>query len=132
MRTPRIQAWRATPSATRFVTPRKKAFGDIDHHQQKGGLKKMGEALRRGMVLSVSVWDDFSTHMRWLDSTFPADAHESIPGVQRGPCDGSTSHPTHVREAHGQSFVKYTNIKYGAIGSTFPSSGGRRLASFVH
>merc|ERR1712137_1533138 len=41
-------------------------FGDYDHHQEKGGLKSMGEALKRGMVLTLSVWDDFATHMRWL------------------------------------------------------------------
>jgi len=28
----------------------------------------MGEALDRGMVLVVSLWDDISIYMDWLDS----------------------------------------------------------------
>ena len=51
--------------------PRKVAFKDYDHHQEKGGLASMGETLKRGMVLSVSIWDDYSTHMAWLDASFP-------------------------------------------------------------
>lgn len=31
----------------------------------------MGETLKRGMVLSVSIWDDYATHMAWLDAQFP-------------------------------------------------------------
>jgi len=115
-----------------FCNTQKRAFGDEDHHQAIGGLKKMGEALRRGMVLSVSLWDDFSTQMRWLDSTFPVGASPGTPGVQRGPCDGSTSGPAHVRQAHRDSFVTYTNIKYGETGSTFPNAIPRQLASTVH
>lgn len=114
-----------------FCNAQKQSFGDEDHHQAKGGLKKMGEALRRGMVLSVSLWDDFSTQMRWLDSAYPVDANPNTPGVRRGPCDGSTSHPDYVRDVHRDSFVKYTNIKYGEIGSTFPTHH-RRLTSTVH
>jgi len=115
-----------------FCNAQKAAFNDIDHHQTKGGLKKMGEALRRGMVLSVSVWDDFATHMRWLDSTFPVNAEPDAPGVLRGPCSGTTSHPTDLRQMHPDSFVKYTNVKYGEIGSTLPAAGLRRLGSPVH
>ena len=50
---------------------RKIAFKDYDHHQEKGGLASMGETLKRGMVLSVSIWDDYATHMAWLDAQFP-------------------------------------------------------------
>ena len=34
------------------------AFGDIDDFTRQGGLKAMGEALNRGMVLVMSLWDD--------------------------------------------------------------------------
>jgi len=115
-----------------FCDAQKEAFHDVDHHHAKGGLKKMGEALKRGMVLSVSVWDDFATHMRWLDSSFPVNAAPDAPGVQRGPCDGANSHPDYLRQTHRESFVKYTNIKYGEIGSTLPVAGLRRLGSPVH
>jgi len=102
-----------------FCNAQKETFGDYDHHQEKGGLQSMGEALKRGMVLSLSIWDDYSTHMGWLDAHFPKDKEISDPGALRGPCDGSTSHPEHVREHHKDSFVTYSNIKYGEIGSTF-------------
>lgn len=68
---------------------RKIAFKDYDHHQEKGGLASMGETLKRGMVLSVSIWDDYATHMAWLDAQFPPgeDPDERPPagGVLLGP-----------------------------------------------
>eukprot|EP00931_Biecheleriopsis_adriatica_P023066 TRINITY_DN1465_c0_g1_i6.p1 TRINITY_DN1465_c0_g1~~TRINITY_DN1465_c0_g1_i6.p1 ORF type:complete len:457 (-),score=96.83 TRINITY_DN1465_c0_g1_i6:264-1634(-) len=114
-----------------FCSAQKTAFSDIDHHKEKGGLKSMGEALKRGMVLSLSIWDDYSTQMRWLDSSFPADADRQSPGVARGPCKGDENHPDHVRAHFPDSYVAYSNIRYGPIGSTF-STSGRRLQSEVH
>jgi len=37
----------------------------------KGALKQMGEALDRGMVLVLSLWDDTDVSMLWLDSAYP-------------------------------------------------------------
>ena len=34
--------------------------GDKNHHEDVGGLKTMGEAFDRGMVLALSLWDDAS------------------------------------------------------------------------
>jgi len=112
-----------------FCNAQKKAFSDYDHHQEKGGLRSMGETLKRGMVLSLSIWDDYSTHMGWLDAHFPSNKDTSEPGVLRGPCDGTTSHPQHVRTHHSDSYVKYSNIKYGEINSTF--SAQRRLEVLI-
>jgi len=113
-----------------FCDAQKAAFGDFNHHQAKGGLQSMGETLKRGMVLSLSVWDDFSTHMKWLDSKFPDNKNQL--GVTRGPCDGTTSHPEYVRQHNRNAYVTYKNIKYGEIGSTFLSRGHRRLDSPLH
>jgi len=115
-----------------FCDAQKAAFGDFNHHQAKGGLQSMGETLKRGMVLSLSVWDDFSTHMKWLDSRFPDNQEKEKLGVTRGPCDGTTSHPDYVRQHHRNAYVTYKNIKYGEIGSTFASGVHRRLESSVH
>merc|ERR1711972_867334 len=98
-----------------------------DHHQAKGGLRSMGETLKRGMVLSVSIWDDFATQMRWLDSKFPPHESADKPGVLRGPCNGETNHPDHVRKNYPDASVKYSNIKYGEIGSTFTSGPSPQL-----
>ncbi|CAE8717611.1 unnamed protein product [Polarella glacialis] len=110
----------------------KRAFGNVDSHQAKGGLRSMGEALRRGMVLSLSLWDDYATQMRWLDSTYPVGASPETPGVARGPCDGQSSSPDYVRKHHADAYVRYTSIKYGEIGTTFSQPEGRRLESTVH
>lgn len=109
-----------------FCNAQKAAFKDYDHHQEKGGLASMGETLKRGMVLSVSIWDDYATHMAWLDASFPpGEDPEERYGVLRGPCHATTSDPTIVRAENPHGYVKYYNIKYGEIGSTF--SGTRRL-----
>lgn len=109
-----------------FCNAQKAAFKDYDHHQEKGGLASMGETLKRGMVLSVSIWDDYATHMAWLDASFPpGEDPEERYGVLRGPCNATTSDPTIVRAENPHGYVKYYNIKYGEIGSTF--SGTRRL-----
>merc|ERR1712226_638002 len=87
----------------------------------RGGLKQMGRALGRGMVLVMSIWDDTAAHMLWLDSTYPVGA--SGPGSERGPCDPSTGEPAATRAKYPDSGVKYMNIKVGTIGSTtkFPT-----------
>merc|ERR1711972_812649 len=113
-----------------FCSAQKIAFEDPDDHKAKGGLKKMGEALDRGLVLALSLWDDGATEMRWLDSKFPADEAPGRLGLTRGPCDGRTSSPKYLRSAHSEATVKYMNIKYGDIGSTY-SAGGRRLESVM-
>lgn len=113
-----------------FCTAQKKVFDDPNDFKQKGGMKAMGDALARGMVLALSLWDDEATEMRWLDSNFPLNESAQTPGVARGPCDGSTSSPEYLRSTFPDATVKYTSIKYGEIGSTFPASG-RRLGRFL-
>ncbi|KAK7029469.1 hypothetical protein VNI00_014502 [Paramarasmius palmivorus] len=52
-----------------------------------GGLATIGEAFKRGMVLNMSIWDDFDreTSKGWMDGVFPADEDPPKPGVVRGP-----------------------------------------------
>jgi cellulose 1,4-beta-cellobiosidase len=45
---------------TAYCTAQKAAFGDTDVFSQKGGLAQMGTALKQGMVLVMSLWDDVS------------------------------------------------------------------------
>ena len=78
----------------------------------------MGEALNRGMTLVMSIWDDFATNMLWLDGDFPLTDDRNKPGVQRGPCARDSGYPMDVRSRYPESFVKYSSIKVGAIGST--------------
>merc|ERR1711948_107098 len=102
--------------STGFCSDQKKETGDKDEFGIRGGLKQMGKALGRGMVLVMSVWDDTAAHMLWLDSTYPVGA--SGPGAERGPCAASTGEPGATRTQYPNSQVQYKNIKFGTIGST--------------
>jgi len=101
-----------------FCSEMKTAFGDINDFARKGGLKAMGEALDRGVVLVMSLWDDSLANMLWLDSHYPADVPPSTPGVKRGPCSTTTGTPAHVREKYPTASVEFTKLKVGPINST--------------
>ena len=79
----------------------------------KGGLASMDAALDKGMLLVLSIWDDGRTYMKWLDSTFGSGF-----GAQRGPCPIDAGNPETIRTSQASAVVKYSNIKFGAIGST--------------
>jgi len=84
-----------------------------------GGMASMGKAMQKGMVLVMSLWDDHYANMLWLDSTYPTDADPSAPGVARGDCPTSSGVPADVESKDANSQVKFSNIKFGPIGSTF-------------
>jgi len=94
----------------------KTAFNDRNRFAEMGGMKVMGEALDRGMVLVISMWDDIAVSMNWLDSYMGDDS--SAPGALRGPCDPADGEPETLREAHPDSAYTVTNIKWGDFGTT--------------
>eukprot|EP01120_Amphizonella_sp_Union-15-10_P009313 TRINITY_DN349_c0_g1_i3.p1 TRINITY_DN349_c0_g1~~TRINITY_DN349_c0_g1_i3.p1 ORF type:complete len:468 (-),score=83.57 TRINITY_DN349_c0_g1_i3:53-1426(-) len=102
-----------------FCTDQKTLFGDRNDFAAKGGLKALGAALQRGMVLVMSLWDDHEVYMLWLDSDYPVTSPTTTPGVARGPCSTSSGRPADVESQYPNSNVKFSNIKYGQIGSTF-------------
>lgn len=69
----------------------KTAFGDMNDYVNKGSMKAMSDALGRGVVLVMSLWDDHDANMLWLDSTYPADSTEA--GAARGGCSTSSGKP---------------------------------------
>merc|ERR1719503_227553 len=107
-----------TSETTEFCAAQKTLFGDRDDFSKKGGLKAMGEALDRGMVLVVSLWDDISIYMNWLDSYNDCDPTE--PGCKRGPCDPAVGKPETLREAHPDSSYSFLNLKDGDLDTTNP------------
>lgn len=102
-----------------FCSAQKSHFGDIDDFSKKGGMKAMGEALDRGVVLVISLWDDIAVYMNWLDSYDPT-ADPSKPGVKRGSCSPTEGKPETLREQHPDAHYSVTNLKLGDIGSTHP------------
>ena len=91
----------------------------FDDHKGKGGVKQMGEGLRKGMVLVLSLWDDCASNMLWLDGVFPPGEDATIPGIERGPCPADSGIPSQVEELYGNAVAKVSNIKFGPIGSTY-------------
>jgi cellulose 1,4-beta-cellobiosidase len=98
----------------------KTAFGDRNRFAEMGGMKTMGEALDRGMVLVISMWDDIAVSMNWLDSYMGDDP--SAPGALRGPCDPADGKPEILREAHPDAKYTVTNFKWGDFGTTTSAS----------
>ena len=80
----------------------------------------MGEALGRGMVLVMSMWDDHDARMLWLDSNYPVGSDPNVPGHLRGPCPEDSGDPTYVEAQNPDAHVKFSDIKFGPIGSTYP------------
>jgi len=99
----------------------KKATGDPDTHGKRGGLKKMGDAMKNGMVLVMSIWDDHAANMLWLDSTAPPT--KTSFGGPRGSCATSSGRPKDVEREHPNSRVTFSDIKVGDFGTTYP--GGK-------
>ncbi|CAL1702994.1 unnamed protein product [Somion occarium] len=106
-----------------FCAQQKQVFGDQNYFATLGGLTKMGQALDNGMVLALSVWDDYAAQMLWLDSSYPTDKDSSLPGVKRGPCPTTSGVPADVESQSPNASVVYSNIRYGDIGSTYSTTG---------
>ncbi|KAH8099808.1 cellobiohydrolase I [Cristinia sonorae] len=106
-----------------FCTQQKTAFEDTNLFANQGGLKQMGQSFANGVVLVLSIWDDYAANMLWLDSDYPTDKSASSPGVSRGTCATSSGVPTDVESSAANAAVTFSNIKFGPIGSTFSSSG---------
>jgi len=104
---------------TDFCTQQKAAFGDTNSWADHGGWGPMNTAFKKGMVLVLSLWDDHAVNMLWLDSDYPLDKDASTPGVARGTCPTTSGVPSDVEGNAGSSYVIYSNIKYGPIGSTY-------------
>ncbi|KAH8099882.1 glycoside hydrolase [Cristinia sonorae] len=103
----------------KFCTQQKTAFDDVDTFGAHGGLAQMGKAFANGMVLVLSIWDDYAANMLWLDSDYPTDRPSSQPGVHRGECATTSGVPKDVEANAADAYVVYSNIKVGPIGSTF-------------
>jgi cellulase len=77
------------------------------YFQELGGLRQMGKALSRGMVLIFSIWNDPDTFMNWLDSG------------SAGPCNSTEGNPKLIQAQHPGTSVTFSNIRWGDIGSTY-------------
>ena len=102
-----------------FCNAQKAEFHNPNDYEKRGGHKTMGQALDNGMVLALSLWDDHTANMLWLDSNYPTNISPSTPGVARGTCAVTSGKPDEVEKDHPDAYVIYSNIKFGEIGSTY-------------
>ena len=102
-----------------FCAQQKTAFGDTNTFKAKGGLKAMGNAFSAGMVLVMSVWDDYAAQMLWLDSTYPTTAASTKAGAARGTCATTSGKPSDVESTTPNASVTFSYIKFGALNSTY-------------
>jgi len=97
-----------------------RTFGDQNIFEAKGGLTRMGNDMDGdGMVLTLSLWDDGTAFMLWLDSLDPPTEPADKPGVARGPCPITSGRPNDVRSQHPNAYVTYSNIKIGDFDTTY-------------
>jgi cellulose 1,4-beta-cellobiosidase len=114
---------------TAFCNAQKTAFGDTNDFATHGGLGSMSTAMKDGMVLVLSLWDDYAVDLLWLDSDYPTTANPATPGIARGTCSTSSGVPATLEANSPNAYVIYSNIKVGPIGSTFNSGGTGGSAS---
>jgi cellulose 1,4-beta-cellobiosidase len=67
--------------------------------EENGGFASLTKAIKDGMVLVLSIWDDPATNMAWLDSN------------DRGPCQPNTN----IRQKSPNVKVRFSNIKLESI-----------------
>jgi cellulose 1,4-beta-cellobiosidase len=80
------------------------------YFNNNGGMKQFGKAVKRGLTMVVSFWDDMATNMNWLDSG------------ERGSCDMEAGDPKDLREKHPDATFQVRHMRWGPIGSTHKSS----------
>jgi cellulose 1,4-beta-cellobiosidase len=119
-----------------YCTAQKTVFGDTNDYDNHGGFASMTAAYKAGMVLVLSLWDDYADNMLWLDSNDPATGSASTPGVARGSCATTSGVPADIESSAASAYVTYSNIKVGNINSTYSgtlvgggSSGSSSAAS---
>ena len=104
----------------KFCDAQKTVFGDRNEFANKGGIARISNAMSKGMVLTLSVSNDYWANMLWLDSSYPPDADPSRPGVRRGECPYSPQIPgDDPVEGGPPAKVTFSNIRFGPIGSTY-------------
>ena len=74
--------------------------------------------MARGMVLTLSLWDDHDVGMIWLDATDPYPIPPGKFGAPRGTCNQTSGNSSIVEKRHPGAHVLFSDVRYGEIGST--------------
>ena len=101
------------------IAAQKLKYGEFNHFGKLGGLKAMGNSLKRGHVIVLSLWDDTSVNMRWLDAVDPVGS--SAPGALRGPCSPDSGLASELRSQSPNSYVVYSDIQLNRLSTPAPA-----------
>ena len=74
--------------------------------EECGGFNSLTQAIKKGMAVIISLWDDQATNMKWLDSG------------DRGPCTANTN----VRQTNPTAKVKFSNLILENIKHIIPTN----------
>lgn len=96
-----------------FCTKQKEAFEEGNMFDKFGGMAKMTEALKRGLVMSLGVWDDRRNGMLWLDGKLGEGK-----GAERGTCPTPALNPQDLVAQSGSASARFGKIRLGNIGRT--------------
>lgn len=103
----------------------KKVFQESNYFNTFRGFEGMTEAMKNGMTLVFSFWDDHYANGRWLDSIYSPHEQgqrvfrrQNAPGAVRGPCSASSGVPAELEKTYPDATFKISNIRIGDIGST--------------
>lgn len=88
------------------ITPALCKATAAEYFGNNGGLRAMGQALARGMVLTFSIWNDDGGFMTWLDAG------------NNGPCSDTEGDPQNIIATVPDTDVTFSAVKWGDIGST--------------
>lgn len=98
------------------IAAQKKAYGEVNVFAAHGGMAGLTTAMKQGMVLVLSLWDDSTANMLWLDSTYGSGA-----GAVRGPCPTSSGVPSTTRAQYPNAYVKYSAIQIAPLSGVSPT-----------
>ncbi|CAK0799222.1 unnamed protein product, partial [Prorocentrum cordatum] len=116
-----------------YCSAQKDKFGDPDDFRKKGALKQTGEALRRGMTLVLSLWDDYQCQMLWLDSDAGEEGGHSTRASRAARATRQRACRRTFARKYPDGVGAYSHIMYGEIGSTVHcgegSSSSRQLGT---
>ena len=65
----------------------------------------MGDALGRGVVLVMSLWDDHDANMQWLDGVTPKGSTKE--GSMRGSCDPNGGNPDQIENQYQKDYHEH-------------------------
>ncbi|EFP80732.1 uncharacterized protein PGTG_06688 [Puccinia graminis f. sp. tritici CRL 75-36-700-3] len=99
----------------KFCQANKDITKDQNSFKEHGGMKAMGQAMKNGMVLVMSIMDDKEDKMQWLDGIYPPNGSADKYGVKRGPCDPNSGDRQNILTGNPAAEVVFSNVKIGPI-----------------